>query len=92
LGGIVGTLSLGLAGDQWGRFPSLYAANAILLVSGLALPLCTTFGSYCFVRFLSGMSYDSALQFIYLLCKYFLCFCEHFVYYFITIFTYYLQL
>jgi len=69
LGGVAGTLILGFAGDQWGRFPSLYAANAILLVTGLAQPLCTTFVSYCFVRFLAGMSFDSSLQMLYLLCE-----------------------
>ncbi len=60
---------LGWCGDVHGRFPSMFLANVALLVTGVVLPFCRTFASFCSMRFVSGLAYDSSLQIFYLLVR-----------------------
>jgi len=68
-GGAVGTLAFGIAADYWGRFPAFFASTALIFVSGVATPFCTNFVSFALVRFLMGLTYDSAFSIFYLLGK-----------------------
>ena len=49
-GGIVGTLGFGIIADHYGRFPSFFWSSALIFVSGIITPFCTTFVTFSIAR------------------------------------------
>ena len=59
MGSVFGTVFYGWTADMFGRYPSFIAANVILAIGGICLPLCN--GIFCFasVRFLMGLNWTA---------------------------------
>ncbi len=67
LGGVVGTLFFGVLADRVGRFPAFFSSSALIFIAGMATPFCTDFYSFTVIRFIMGLTYDSAFSTFYLL-------------------------
>eukprot|EP00094_Tigriopus_californicus_P000701 TCALIF_00679-PA protein Name:"Similar to Slc22a21 Solute carrier family 22 member 21 (Mus musculus)" AED:0.35 eAED:0.35 QI:0/0.87/0.55/0.88/0.87/0.77/9/0/461 len=67
VGALFGTLILGYVADTFGRLSAWYAANLLLMVTGLVTPFMTEFIGFSTLRFLQGMSYDSFFSIFYVL-------------------------
>ena len=63
---MTGTIIFGYTSDHYGRFSTVFGTNVLMLISGLATPFCTDFISFTIIRFIMGLTFDSALI-IYLL-------------------------
>ena len=50
LGGIVGNLAFGVLSDSIGRYPTFFASNIIVMISGIVTPYCTDVYSFSAVR------------------------------------------
>lgn len=60
-GGLLGALSLGDAGDRFGRKPVLIASILLFAVFSLLTPLASTIQSLTIVRFIAGFGMGGAL-------------------------------
>ena len=58
-GSIIGCFLFGGISDTFGRYPTLLAANIILAVGGICLPLCDNFYYFISIRFFMGMTYNT---------------------------------
>ncbi len=66
-GSLVGCLGFGYLSDYVGRYPTFFATNVIVMVSGLGLPYCHDFYSFTLLRFMMGLSYNTFFTSMYLL-------------------------
>lgn len=69
IGQMVGTLIFGFTADHFGRLPTVFATNILLLVTGLATPFCPNFVSFSVIRFGMGLTFDSSVVIFMLLGK-----------------------
>ena len=69
LGALFGSLIFGIVSDKLGRYPTFFITNVINLVFGIAISYCHDFVTFSAVRFLSGLSYTTFFNTIYILGK-----------------------
>jgi OCT family organic cation transporter-like MFS transporter 4/5 len=57
MGGLVtGSFFMGDLSDRYGRVPILFASSILLFVTSIATSFCPEFVSFCFTRFMNGIS------------------------------------
>jgi len=61
-GAIPGTMFFGLVSDKYGRVPATMISNIVGMISGLVTPFVTGYWSYFFLRFVTGLGWDSFSQ------------------------------
>eukprot|EP00094_Tigriopus_californicus_P000793 TCALIF_00767-PA protein Name:"Similar to oct-1 Organic cation transporter 1 (Caenorhabditis elegans)" AED:0.12 eAED:0.12 QI:96/0.88/0.8/0.9/0.66/0.6/10/0/526 len=66
-GSLFGTIGLGYVADAFGRLSAWYAANILLMITGLVTPIMTDFVGFTCLRFLQGISFDSFFSIFYVL-------------------------
>ena len=59
MGSVFGTVLYGWTADMFGRYPSFIAANVILAIGGICLPLCNDIFCFASVRFLMGLNWSA---------------------------------
>ena len=59
MGSVLGTILYGRTADMFGRYPSFIAANVILAIAGICLPLCDDIYCFASVRFVMGMNWSA---------------------------------
>ena len=59
MGSVFGTVLYGWTADMFGRYPSFIAANVILAICGICLPLCNDIFCFASVRFLMGLNWGA---------------------------------
>ena len=69
----VAAAALARAVVPYTRFPSFFWSSALIFLAGLATPFCTDFISFTAMRFVMGLTYDSALSLYYLLGEGYYC-------------------
>ena len=68
VGGVFGTVIFGFSADRFGRFRTFFAANVLLLLSGLATPYFShSFASFLAARFVLGLTSMTFFSVFYLL-------------------------
>ena len=59
MGSIIGCFIFGAISDTFGRYPTLLAANTMLAICGICLPLVDNFYYFIAIRFFMGMTYNT---------------------------------
>lgn len=59
MGSVFGGILYGWTADMFGRYPSFIAANVILAIGGICLPLCNNTFCFASVRFVMGMNWSA---------------------------------
>ena len=67
LGSFFGSLFFGIVSDKLGRYPTFFVTNVMNLAFGIAISYCHDFASFTAVRFLSGLSYNTFFNTLYIL-------------------------
>ena len=59
LGALFGTVIFGYVNDHHGRLMAFLVSNFIIMLAGMATPLCTSFYSFAAMRFCQGLAFDT---------------------------------
>ena len=59
MGSVFGAVLYGWTADMFGRYPSFIAANLILAIAGICLPLCNDIFCFASVRFVMGLNWSA---------------------------------
>ena len=69
LGSFFGSLIFGVVSDKVGRYPTFCITNVINLTGGIAISYCYDFATFTAVRFLTGLSYITFFNTLYIIGK-----------------------